>query len=63
MQSIVTSQHLTQGTLALPTYSHGTPNWHHDVTSEVGIGGCNHSGSRENTTKAALPNPMKKWGC
>ena len=65
MHPIATSQRLTRGTFALLTCLCGTPNRHHAVTSQVGIGGrnCNRncSGSREIMT-AVLPNPRKKWG-
>ena len=47
MQDIATSQRLTLGTLAIPTFSHGTPNRHYSGTSQVGIGGRGCSKSRE----------------
>ena len=62
MQPIATSQRLTSGKLAIPTCPRdGTPNWHHSVTCQVGIGGRDCSQSHENVT-VGPPNLTNKRG-
>ena len=55
MQPIANFQHPSPGTLAIPTCSHGTPNRHHYMTIQVGIGGRACSESHENVA-AGPPN-------